>query len=461
MAEINAASMAQQLATAYTQQTQSLLDTQNKASSAKSTALTKLNSALKAFATAMNGLSSATGKKSMNQLTAGFADTTLGTATASATALPGSYPVFVEQLATKHQIAFEDLPAVPVAAGGTLGVQLGNGTAFNVDLGTADTDGDGTLSQVEIARAINGASGNGGSTTAIVMSSGGTTQLMLSSGQSGLAGKITLDTSGLAAGALKDKLDSTPKELVAAQDAVVWMGAQGTGIRLQQSSNTLTAIDGVTINLTKAMKPGDPAAVFTVAKDDAGTAANVKTFIDAFNALEATLDGLSANGNSTSGTAAGALASDSGLRALRSRMSTLLRSDFDGLNLRGLGISVDRSGSLSLDTAKLTAALTSNPTALDTVFGNTSLSNPKGLFGELNKTLDQWTNATGLIRQRQDSVQATQKAITTRQTRLDTQYEQAYQRYLKQFTALQEIQSRFSDTSGLLASLPTFGATTS
>ena len=50
-------------------------------------------------------------------------------------------------------------------------------------------------------------------------------------------------------------------------------------------------------------------------------------------------------------------------------------------------------------------------------------------------------------------MQSLQKAISARQTRLDTQYTQAYNRYLRQFSALQELQSKLGDTSSLLASL--------
>src|SRR5690606_19647626 len=135
------ASNASQLATLYTQNAQSLLTRQTKTAQSTSSALTKLQSSLQSFNTALTTLS---GKKSMQQSAATFSATTHGSATASASAQAGTYSVFVEQIATAHQIAFEDLPAVPVATGGPITVNLGNGGSFAVNLAAADQDSDGT-----------------------------------------------------------------------------------------------------------------------------------------------------------------------------------------------------------------------------------------------------------------------------------------------------------------------------
>jgi len=451
MADINPTSMAQQLATAYTQSAQSLLDAQSKSSKATAAALSKLQGALQAFDGALKSLST---KPSLAQLSATLGNPAIANASVSASASAGSYPLFVEQAASSQQIAFQDLPAVPVAMGGSMAVQLGNGAAFNVDLNSADADGDGTLSQTEIARAINQAPNNAGLVTAMVMTAGGVTQLMLSSGVSGAAGGITLDTSGLNAGDLKTKLSGPSVELAPARDAVVWLGAQGSGVRMQQSSNSFTAISGVTLTLLQANKPGDVPVTLSVAKDDGATTANVKSFVDAWNGLEKTLDELTSVGSAKDGVAAAAFASDSGVRALRDRLGNLLRQSYGGLSLRELGLSVDRNGALALDSARLNKTLAATPDALDKVFGSAAAGAASGLMGDLSKQVDQWTNlGSGQIKQRQSSVQSMQKAIGQRQARLDAQYQQSYQRYLKQFTQLQNLQSQLGDTSSMLAGL--------
>jgi len=450
MADVTPASNASQLATLYTQNAQSLLTRQTKTAQSTSSALTKLQSSLQSFNTALTTLS---GKKSMQQSAATFSATTHGSATASASAQAGTYSVFVEQIATAHQIAFEDLPAVPVATGGPITVNLGNGGSFAVNLAAADQDSDGTLSQAEIARAINQASGNGGTVTAGVVTVGGKTQMVLSSTRTGLEGAITLDASALPASDLKTALSGS-RELAAAQDAVVWLGPQGTGIELRQASNTFTAIDGVSMTFTQAMAAGATPMTLTVAADESGTQGNVKAFVEAYNTLKKALDDLTSTGDADNGVSAAVFASDSGIRNLKNRLNSMIRQDFGGASLMSFGVSADRSGNLSVDNAKLKKAVDANPDGLDALFGKTSLTASSGMLGGLGSYLEGWLSSTnGQIKSRQDSMQRTQKALNNKQTRLDNQYDNYYERYLKQFSILESLQAQMSQSSSLMSSL--------
>lgn len=445
---LDPASTAQQLATAYTTNAQTLLTTRTKAAQTTATALTKLQSALTTFDSALSSLSA---KKSVIKYAASFSSTAYGTATASATAQPGSYSFFVEKLATTHQVAYANM--ADAAETGTLGLSLANGTSFSVNLSAADTDASGLLSPAELARAINNDANNKGSVVASVITSGGSTQLVLTSGTSGAGGAVTVDTSGLSNGTLATQLGSG-NTLVAAQDAVVWLGDQTTGVRMQQSSNSFTAVQGVTINFTKAMASGDTPVTLTVTNDASGTASNVRSFVDAYNTLRNTLADMTKTANAESKTAAGAFASDASVRSLVSRLGNLVRQEVGGMKLSDFGITLDRSGQMQLDTSKLETALAAKPTGLDTVLGSTSATNPSGVLGALDTYLDRWTNsANGQIKSRQNSVALSQKSLTSQQTRLDTQYDNLYKRYLAQFTKLQTLQQSMSENSNLFTSL--------
>ncbi|URI06265.1 flagellar filament capping protein FliD [Aquincola tertiaricarbonis] len=445
---LDPASTAQQLATAYTTNAQALLTTKTKEAQATSTALTKMRSALTTFDSAIASLSA---KKSVIKFAATFSSTANGTATASATAQPGSYSFFVEKLASTHQVAFANM--ADAAETGTLGLSLADGTSFSVNFSGADADSNGQLSPAEMARAINNTAGNAGSVVASVITSGGSTQLVLSSGKSGAGGAVSLDTSGLTDATLKTKL-AGGNTLVAAQDAVVWLGDQTTGVRMQQSSNTFTAVQGVTINFTKAMATGEAPVTLTVTNDSSGTASNVRSFVDAYNALRSTLADLTKTANKDTGAAAGAFASDASVRSMISRLGNMVRQEVGGMKLADYGITLDRSGQMQLDATKLEKALAAKPTGLDTLFGSSSATAPSGIFGAIDKYLEQWTNsANGQIKARQDSVALTQKSLTSRQTRLDTQYDNLYQRYLAQFTKLQTLQQSMSETTNLFTSL--------
>jgi flagellar hook-associated protein 2 len=449
MADFDPVTTAQQLATAYVQSAQSQLNATKTAAQRTSSGLTALKSALSTFDSALLSLSSNT--TGLRQFTATLSATDVATASTTSRAQPGTYSFHVEQLASAHQIVFEDLPAVPVALGGPLLVQIADGTTINVNLVAADSDGDGTISQAEIARAINQAEGNGGKVTASVVNVGGSSKLLLSAGATGEANAITLDTSGLAPGALKDALDGG-RELVAARDAIVWLGGQG-GVEIRQASNTFTGIDGVSVTFTRAMTDGEAPLTIEVAADNGATGDNVKKFVDAYNTLKSALDNLT-KVSTDSNTSSGAFATDAGVRALRNKLNSLLRQEFGGLTLVDLGIKAGRDGTLSLDRDKLEKTLAAKPTALDDLFGKASISAPTGLFGALDRYLDVWLKSgSGQIASRQSTLEIQQKRLNERQARLDAQYDSAYERYLKQFTQLQALQSQMSETFGLFSAI--------
>jgi flagellar hook-associated protein 2 len=64
------------------------------------------------------------------------------------------------------------------------------------------------------------------------------------------------------------------------------------------------------------------------------------------------------------------------------------------------------------------------------------------VLGGLNKYLNLWSDsATGQIKQRTSANTKLQSDLSKRQTDVNDKYDAAYQRYLKQFTALQTLQA--------------------
>jgi flagellar hook-associated protein 2 len=445
-------STATALAKAYTEAAQSRIDTQKTSATNSSSALSKLQSALSSFQTALSSLSSVSSTSSLLKVSATPSDAAVLTATATANAGTGSYSLFVEQLASRQQLAFKDLPAIAANPVGKITLALGNGDSVEVDLSTADADGNGTLSYVEIARAVNGASGNEGKVTAMVTTVNGQSSLVFTSGVGGPDGEISFSTDGNVDPALSAVLNGTATELVPARNAIVWLGAQGTGLKIEQNSNTITAIDGVTLTLNAAQAAGSAPVALSVAQDIGGTKDNVNNFVTAYNTLRSTLDTLLKSGSE--GGAGGALASDSSLKSLRERLSNLMRQDVGGLNLRDLGFSLDRAGKLSLDSDKLGKTIASNAGALDSFLGKATLTSRSGVLGSLASATEMWTNSTdGLLKKRQDAITLQQRSLSDRQTRLDSRFDQMYLRYVKQFSALQVMQEQMSKTSGMLENL--------
>jgi flagellar hook-associated protein 2 len=445
-------STATQLATLFIQDRQTILTSQNSVATATDKALTSLKSAMSSFEGAMSSIST---KKTVLATSATFSSP-VGTATAGASAAAGSYSFFVEKLATANQAQYSNLSdTTPLSETGTINVNVG-ATTFSVNLTQADKSGDGVLSIKELAAAINGASGNTTKVTASTMTVGGVQQLVLASTETGAANTVSIDASGLPAGALKTALGDplNRKDLTVGRDAVVYLGAQGTGQKIEQASNTFTVVDGVSMTFTKAQANGEDPVTLTVATDTSGTAANLQGFVDGWNKLVSTLKSLTAAGSVTDGTSAGVFHADAGLQALQTRMQAVLRQQVDGMSLVNFGITGNRDGTLTLDSGRLTKSLAANPGALDAIMGNNSNTAPSGVLGNLGKLLDSWTDITGgQITKRRDVNTQLQDSLLERQTRLDQQYETAYNRYLSQFTTLQTLQAQMDGNTSIFDAL--------
>lgn len=455
-------STAAALAEAYVSSRQSILTMQAERASATGSALTKLRSAISAYQSSLLALSSS---KTMLSRTATFSNSAIGTATAGATATAGTYSFFVERLATASQVAYGGL-ASSYATTGSLEIGLGDAAPFTVDLSIANSDADPDLSPREIAAAINAASGNAGKVSASIVTIGTTTELILTAQTTGAASAVRVTVGPGTDPALAARLDpAAARQLVAAQDALVWLGPQGTlatdddpatysvnessaatGTLIAQASNTFTNVDGVSMTFTKAQAAGEAPVTLTVASDNAGTTANVQKFIDDYNKLKSAIDAMVNPGDPKENKAAGAFSDDGGVRALQGRLVSILRqSDPSGTTLAAYGIIAARDGTLSLDSARLTKQLALNPNGLDALVGSASAGSPSGIAGNLDTYLKQWTSSVnGQIKQRQEANTRLQSTLTMRQAQIDSQYDNAYKRYLAQFTQLQAMQSQMS-----------------
>jgi len=446
-----------------------LVAAQKAAVTAQSTLATNTTSALNSLRSAMSDFQGAmttmTSNKTVLSQAATFSNPAVGSATVGSKATPGTYSFFVQQLATASQTSYSGLSAVSPASGaGTLNLKFGDGSAGNtlsIDLAAADKDGDGILTPQEIAAAINGDSKNNSRVTASIINIGNQAQLVLTSNLTGKDNAVTIDTSntanvGVGNAALQAALSNTAnvKTIVGAQDAIVWLGAQGTGTQITQASNTFTNIPDVKLTFTKAMATGDSPVTVAVATDTTSTIANVQAFVDAYNKLKTMMDSLSNPGDPTKNVDPGIFAHDSGLNALRSSMNDALRLNLGGVSLVSYGITAQRDGTISLDSKKLTTKLAADPASLDKIIGNNSLSAPAGVLGKLSSVLGQWSNLTkGQITQRLAAADTLQKSLTKSMDRLNTQYDNAYNRYLDQFSRLQILQEQMSKNSDMFDSM--------
>ena len=273
--------------------------------------------------------------------TATTADASVATASASTAAAGGTYNLVVTALAQAHTMASGASPTL--TAGQSLDITTG-GTTASVAIQAGDT-------LQAFADRINGTQDIGVSASVV------NDKLVLISKQSGTAGAITLG--GTAAPGLG--LATTQ----AGQDAAATLN----GLAVTSSGNAIdNAINGVSLTLSKV-----GSTTVTVGADTAGTLQTAQGFVDAYNALMKNVK-LATSYDAATQTA-GTLQGDQTMSALASQLRNIAGSSVTSLaggaydSLAQIGITSSRDGTLTLDQAAFTKALTADPDAVRNVFG--------------------------------------------------------------------------------------------
>jgi len=299
------------------------------------------------------------------------ASSNAATATASITdssAVQGSFNLNVTRLATaevRSSAGFADPGAVPIGAG-TLKLTVGSGATQSITITSANSSLNG------VAKAINDA---GLGVKALVVNTGAAGdpskpyKLVLTSAATGAANTIAVDASGLDLNAISGSqalnLSSTPD--VAAQDALFTLN----GLSLTSASNTVTAVNGLSINLLAA-----GASTITVGPDTTGIKKNISGFVDAYNKIVSFI-------NDQRTTKGSPLAGDSILRTvqeqLRKTLSGLTTTAGKFTSLADIGIGRDADGKLTLDNSKLDSALAGNLADVKALFQTGGASDTTGL----------------------------------------------------------------------------------
>ena len=342
---------------------------------AKITALGLIKSKVDAFQTAVKALGSSN-SSSLSAFKATASDTTIFSASASSTAVAGTYDLVVTKLAQSQKL---------VAVGQTSSTSaISNGVATTVtfDFGTISggtlTSGvysdatytsngvaipsitiDGTNNTLAgIRDAINAAAM--GVTASIINDGSGTPyRLSLSSNSSGVSKSLKITTSG-GDGTINTLLAHDPGGLPAAQHLVQNVAAQNAnftvnGIAINKTSNSVTeAIDGVTLTLSKVTTSP---VTLTVARDTTAVTDAVTAFVKAYN------DVYSAAKNSAAYKSKSALEGDATLRSIQAELRGIAAAAVTGGTLTQLfeaGLSFTATGTLQLDSAKLSSAMGTN-----------------------------------------------------------------------------------------------------
>ena len=187
--------------------------------------------------------------------------------------------------------------------------------------------------------------------------------------------QVTLGAGSLVAGQSFSVKAYVPT-VQAAQDASVTLGSGDGALTVKNSTNSLNnLINGVTIQLNSA----DPTKnlAITVANDTTTPATAINAFVSAYNDLQSEISTDTAYDSSSS--SGGILLGDSRVTSIQNQLAGIIGNVVPGVNqasnrLAALGITLDQTGQLQVDSTTLQSALSGGVSGV-------SLSDINNLFG--------------------------------------------------------------------------------
>lgn len=340
-------------------------------------------------------------------------------ASASGLAAPGKYTFTVDKLATEQRTYSNTIASVgtPLNQEGTLRLGVGDGAPTDIAVSATDTIDD-------VIGKINAA---GQRVTASAFYDGQSFRILLRGQDTGAANGFSVTELGTSFG-----FDVAANTVQQAQDAEIKLDT----FTIKSATNQVTgAIRGVTLALTNTST--EPITV-SVDSDADSLKTKVNTLVEAYNAVISKVKDLSG----TSGAKAKdpMLAGDSTLRAIVSRLSSSLQTVIGGAgnynSLGSIGLSVDRSGRLSLDAGKFDKALAADAASVTKLFAGVD-GGAQGVMDVVSSAVDDFTRlGTGRLVTRSEALTAAAKRFQTRIDNEETRINRYAEQLRKQFTQM-------------------------
>lgn len=261
-----------------------------------------------------------------------------------------------------------------------------------------------------------------------------------------------------------------PEQLTIGQPALFSVD----GIELESNTNEITdAIEGITLKLKGVTDSAKPVTV-GIAEDTEKAVKGFQDFVDQYNStLEFIGTQLDVGDPSAEGNKTGALVGDSTVIRLESSLRSLMtgngtNGDGSVKNLGDLGISVDRYGKATLDTAKLKTALAENPKAAQEFFSHTvttetgeiddngkpiTVEKEEGMAQKMQTLINSYiSEKTGIIATKSDTFDKEIKDISKSITNFNERLEKKRSNYIAMFTRLDTAMMQAESQMAYLAS---------
>ena len=384
-------------------------------------------------------------------ISASSGNTAVLTASASDTAVAGSYQMTVNALAQAQQVRGSAFTASSDVVGtGTLAIQVGANTPVNVVIDSTNN----TLAG--IAQAINSA--NTDVTAGVVNDGLGNYYLTMASKETGTSNTISLtmvdddginnDANGLSK-IYNDPAAQTMWQTQAAGNAQLNVN----GIDVERSGNVITdLLEGVNLTL-KAADVGKPFEV-KVSRDTESVSSKIAAFVEKYNSTLSGLKTLQIS-DPEAGTV-GPLQGDSTTRMLQMRLQDLLSTRVDGVadsanGLSFLGVTADKDGKLSFDSTIFAATFETNPEDVVNFFTQTT-EGSEGVALKFDTLLENYLDSsTGLLPAKEAGLNRSIEHIGDQVERIEMRIAKREENLRHQFESLELLLAQFQNTSGVLS----------
>ena len=280
----------------------------------------------------------------------------------------------------------------------------------------------------------------------------GTNYRIMLSGISGLDGTFAITSS------ISDDLGfgDSDKTLQIAQDSVI----NYEGLTVTRSSNQVSdVISGATISLNETTSSS---VRLNIVSDTGILKTNIKNVVTIYNDLQSLLTNLGKVDEASTDSTNGSLASDSSmLNQIKSTIRTAIFADSGtkagNINaLRDIGISLNRTGSMTFSETKYSVAIAADYADVVTMLtANTNNQNlfgtdEKGLSQDIATALEVLTENAGVIAVRSKNAASSVVDYKDELAVLEKRMDAVYQRYLSQFAAMETIMASMDSTKDYL-----------
>lgn len=408
-----------------------------------------LKSALADYQSSMAKLNSSTAP-AFNAYAATSANENVLKATASNTAVPGTYKVNVSQLATGSKVASrlyttaEGGAATPIPKGDLTIEQ--NGKTYTVSIGDGATL-QSVRDSINDALAVNGISAN-------IINEAGGSRLVLGSTTTGAGSDIKVigGTTGIDIDGTKSMATNGSGYISGlAQDAKLTID----GLEVTSKSNTVKdAISGITLDLVAKSADAATTTKVTVGANNDGLKASVQQFVDAYNTMVKAVNALTATSTDADGnTVLGSLTGDPTTRSLLADIRGELANIGSGdrlTTLSQLGINTQKDGTLEFNSSKFTAAMNDKKlgSEVQELFTGTN-----GVFERMNKAIEPYIKSDGILTSRTNNLNSLQKRLDQQQEDLDRRVELLTASLTKKYIAMDTVVGKLKAQANSITSI--------